>query len=673
MPGLMKNSYFVYLLIFAFTFSVYSAERIWLCGYTSSGGQYFTYGSGYDAADNYLFRNPSMVADNYSVIFPAPEPEYSAVASSGFYFSVFQNIFAADLPYLSSQSRIFDGFVISPVSVDIFRRSNWHSVADSEHLHCLTIREEVFGSSLPSLYVRYNRLDETFHENPPGYEIKDAGLIAKNVKLAINSAGTLAVTYGGNSKLRLFKINENGLSLPKNLQDEAVNFYKNRRDNWVQLSFDDSDRLALSDDDNLFFAEKGGSTLAQLANLPSNQRGIFVLNLNSKLLRYIGPAGAASSHSAQLSISANGETLIFNRSPQWLKIARAENSYSVNVAESNLNLGTGVKFNSPSISANGRYIVFQSDSASLTAESNGTEQIYRYDIQKEKFLLVSSLNGELANSPCYSPAISPNGSLVTFVSAATNFLPNNAGQRQVFLAELEEDEEPDEEKLVDICTDELLIEGSLTWETVDQYGILALEGSAEGRWLDKNGNKLTSLNNLQPKDFPLCFSANEDIFNRSKVYLLSDEYRYEFTVLHSAMKKDFSFKKGWQIMAFPFIAKENDIAELLQQCTVFSWDTKNSRFIRQSIYDYTLLKEPGTGFFVYSDKELLLTIEGNRAKAEDIPPFTEGWQLKGNVGDGEKIVDFSNALFFEKSAEGTFILPKKNSKPETPTANWMFQ
>ena len=84
--------------------------------------------------------------------------------------------------------------------------------------------------------------------------------------------------------------------------------------------------------------------------------------------------------------------------------------------------------NSPSISADGRYVAFESMAANLVDDdTNGTTDIFVYDRVMEHMTLVTRhSDGTQANSWSIHPAISGNGQLVTFASTADNLVDGEA-------------------------------------------------------------------------------------------------------------------------------------------------------------------------------------------------------------------------------------------------------
>jgi Tol biopolymer transport system component len=93
-----------------------------------------------------------------------------------------------------------------------------------------------------------------------------------------------------------------------------------------------------------------------------------------------------------------------------------------------LTLGVGSQFangatKEPSVSASGRLVAFASSASNLVAgDSNGKDDIFVRDQATGTVLLVSrATNGELGNGNSAQPSISPDGRYVAFVSESTNF------------------------------------------------------------------------------------------------------------------------------------------------------------------------------------------------------------------------------------------------------------
>jgi uncharacterized repeat protein (TIGR01451 family) len=81
----------------------------------------------------------------------------------------------------------------------------------------------------------------------------------------------------------------------------------------------------------------------------------------------------------------------------------------------------------PAISADGRFIVFHANSPLVSEDTNNTTDVYVRDVQAGTTTLVSvSFDGTSAgNNTSFIQDISANGSIVVFVSDATNLIPND--------------------------------------------------------------------------------------------------------------------------------------------------------------------------------------------------------------------------------------------------------
>lgn len=77
----------------------------------------------------------------------------------------------------------------------------------------------------------------------------------------------------------------------------------------------------------------------------------------------------------------------------------------------------------PDISANGKYVAYESAASNLVdgANTSNKSMIYVYDVDGQRPVIVSrNRNGELANGDCMNPSISESGRFVAFESIATN-------------------------------------------------------------------------------------------------------------------------------------------------------------------------------------------------------------------------------------------------------------
>ncbi len=94
--------------------------------------------------------------------------------------------------------------------------------------------------------------------------------------------------------------------------------------------------------------------------------------------------------------------------------------------------GTGASsiVSSPSISADGRYVAFQSRASNLAlGDTNGASDIFVYDRQANTTERVSVANDRTeGNSNSYSPSISADGRYVAFDSFASNLVPGDTNE-----------------------------------------------------------------------------------------------------------------------------------------------------------------------------------------------------------------------------------------------------
>lgn len=100
----------------------------------------------------------------------------------------------------------------------------------------------------------------------------------------------------------------------------------------------------------------------------------------------------------------------------------------------------------PCFSANGRYLVFNSNASNLVeGDTNGDTDVFRYDLEERTFVRVSVNNsgnqvaGVSTASPYASCSVSADGRYVAFSSNAVNLVSNDSnGVRDVFLRDIED-------------------------------------------------------------------------------------------------------------------------------------------------------------------------------------------------------------------------------------------
>jgi Tol biopolymer transport system component len=165
------------------------------------------------------------------------------------------------------------------------------------------------------------------------------------------------------------------------------------------------------------------------------------------------PAGGSGDSSASF-ISADSRFVLFLSDANNL-VTNDDNGKYVDVFLRDLTNGTTtlVSLNltgvgggngnsiSPAASADGRYVVFESDASNLVSnDTNGVSDVFVRDLQSGTTALVSvSSNGPgVGNGPSTSPIISADGRYVAFVSAAGNLVANDTnGVNDAFIRDLQ--------------------------------------------------------------------------------------------------------------------------------------------------------------------------------------------------------------------------------------------
>ncbi|MFO1499306.1 MAG: hypothetical protein U1G07_13070 [Verrucomicrobiota bacterium] len=110
----------------------------------------------------------------------------------------------------------------------------------------------------------------------------------------------------------------------------------------------------------------------------------------------------------------------------------------VTVNASGTAAGNGPSFH-PAISADGRYVAFQSDAGDLVpSDHNNASDIFRRDLEAKNTLLLSANPaGESGNAASTQPVMSPSGQTIVFNSVASDLVPGDYNQTiDVFAVDL---------------------------------------------------------------------------------------------------------------------------------------------------------------------------------------------------------------------------------------------
>jgi Tol biopolymer transport system component len=176
----------------------------------------------------------------------------------------------------------------------------------------------------------------------------------------------------------------------------------------------------------------------------SDYKNIYVDDLTSSATTLVSedtagkPAGGSS---LSPTISADGRFIAFSSDSHTLtplkpKVRRNEfvrdmqtgKTQQVNVSSSG-KPGNALCHH-PSISADGRYVAFESNATNLVPATNSTKwNIFVRDLKTQRTTLVSlNSGGKSANGPSHNPAISGDGRYVAFESPASNLVKHDTNK-----------------------------------------------------------------------------------------------------------------------------------------------------------------------------------------------------------------------------------------------------
>ncbi len=196
--------------------------------------------------------------------------------------------------------------------------------------------------------------------------------------------------------------------------------------------------------DGRYVAFLSGAT--NLTSDTNNDGSVYIRDLNAgttifasfdtngnPFLSAVGPLISASGR--HVAFGANGPLgfAVYLRDLQLNKTERDDVASNGTVGNGNFSLPRG-------ISADGRFVLFDSNATNLAqGANNGTQQCYLRDRTAGTTVLVSvDNNGNAANSACSSGAISADGRYIAFASAATNLVSLNLnGNTQIFVRDVQ--------------------------------------------------------------------------------------------------------------------------------------------------------------------------------------------------------------------------------------------
>ncbi|MBI4733601.1 MAG: PD40 domain-containing protein, partial [Rubrobacteridae bacterium] len=162
----------------------------------------------------------------------------------------------------------------------------------------------------------------------------------------------------------------------------------------------------------------------------------------------IAPDGTeGDNHSISVSISEDGRYVAFASMAGNLVAGDGNGVYDIFVRDTQDDTTTRVSIatggtegngnsNYPSISADGRYVVFSSVADNLVAgDTNGVEDVFMHDTQSGTTTRVSvATGGDQADNESNYPSISANGRYIAFCSIATNLIAGDTNvARDIFV------------------------------------------------------------------------------------------------------------------------------------------------------------------------------------------------------------------------------------------------
>jgi Tol biopolymer transport system component len=161
------------------------------------------------------------------------------------------------------------------------------------------------------------------------------------------------------------------------------------------------------------------------------------------------PSEIANGQSALPTVSADGRYVAFESDANNITANDFNSNTDVFVRDMNTRVATLVSINggssgwsnsyAPAISSNGRYVAFHSFVSFVGSDNNGTADIYLRDLQQGQTTLISmTSSGSAGNGVSDHPQVTPDGRYVAFRSSASNLVANdNNGQPDIFVRDLQ--------------------------------------------------------------------------------------------------------------------------------------------------------------------------------------------------------------------------------------------
>jgi Tol biopolymer transport system component len=163
---------------------------------------------------------------------------------------------------------------------------------------------------------------------------------------------------------------------------------------------------------------------------------------------YFSFALSPANEAAQPSISADGRYVVFESRNSGLVAGDTNGDFDIFLCDTVTDTTTRISVDSegdevsgaslaPSISADGRFIVFQSEADNLVAnDTNDAADVFVRDLQTGSIVLVSTGASGQGDAASFSPTISADGRTISFLSDATNLVDGDTNDsRDLFVAD----------------------------------------------------------------------------------------------------------------------------------------------------------------------------------------------------------------------------------------------
>lgn len=208
-----------------------------------------------------------------------------------------------------------------------------------------------------------------------------------------------------------------------------------------QAISDDSHYIVFSSfADNLVPNDTNGKTDVFRHDLLTGQTRLISVNLSNEQGNDSSSIPSISMDGRYIAYLSNANNLVPDDSNGYFDIFVFDSQTGQTNRVSLNSNGTQSNGNSfePFLSANGRYVTFQSEASNLVPnDTNGDTDIFVHDIQTGETIRVSiNSNGIEGDKDSMDPAVSANGLLITFWAYANNLVPNDVNpSRDIFISD----------------------------------------------------------------------------------------------------------------------------------------------------------------------------------------------------------------------------------------------